>query len=58
MTHIASLAKMRQYFTSGATRSYEFRKEQLKKLKQSILSHEQDLYAALYADLKKNTKED
>ncbi|MGB3153678.1 MAG: aldehyde dehydrogenase family protein, partial [Chitinophagaceae bacterium] len=57
MTQIASLGKMRQYFDSGAPRSYEFRKEQLKKLKQSILRHEQDLYTALYADLKKSPEE-
>ncbi|MBL7730003.1 MAG: hypothetical protein JNM88_02405, partial [Chitinophagaceae bacterium] len=47
MTDIASLEKMRQYFNTGSTRPYAFRKEQLKKLKQSILAHEQDLYDAL-----------
>ncbi len=57
MADITSLEKMRQYFNGGATRSYAFRKEQLKKLKASILNHEQDLYAALYADLKKSPEE-
>ncbi|OSZ73854.1 aldehyde dehydrogenase family protein [Chitinophagaceae bacterium IBVUCB2] len=57
MPDISSLEKMRQYFNSGATRSYGFRKEQLKKLKQAIIDHEQDLYDALYADLKKSPEE-
>ncbi|MBS1607992.1 MAG: aldehyde dehydrogenase [Bacteroidetes bacterium] len=51
------LATMRDYFESGATRSYAFRKEQLKKLKQALLNHEQDIYDALYADLKKSKEE-
>lgn len=57
MADIASLEKIRQYFNSGATKPYAFRKEQLKKLKTSILKHEQDLYDALYADLKKSPEE-
>ena len=48
---------MRQYFDSGITRPYAFRKEQLQKLKQAILKHEQELYTALYADLKKSPEE-
>jgi aldehyde dehydrogenase (NAD+) len=57
MADISSLEKMRRYFNSGSTKPYTFRKEQLKKLKTSILDHEQDLYDALYADLKKNPEE-
>ena len=57
MADITSLEKMRQHFNSGSTKSYAFRKEQLKQLKASILSHEQDLYDALYTDLKKNPEE-
>jgi len=57
MAEISSLEKMRQYFNSGITRPYAFRKEQLKKLKASILKHEQDLYNALHADLKKSPEE-
>ena len=57
MELISRLEKMRHYFNSGATKSYDFRKEQLKKLKTSILKHEQDLYDALYADLKKSPEE-
>jgi len=54
---VVALENIRRYFNSGATRTYEFRKEQLKKLKQAILHHEQDLYTALYADLKKSPEE-
>ncbi len=57
MANITSLEKMRQHFNSGSTKPYAFRKEQLKQLKASILSHEQDLYDALYADLKKSPEE-
>jgi len=57
MTDITSLDKMRLYFNTGQTRPYAFRKEQLKKLKNAILKHEQDLYDALYKDLKKNPEE-
>jgi len=57
MTDITSFDKMRLYFNTGQTRSYAFRKEQLNKLKSSILKHEQDLYDALYKDLKKSPEE-
>jgi aldehyde dehydrogenase (NAD+) len=51
------LAALRHYFESGITRDYAFRKAQLKKLKTSILDHEQDLYDALQTDLKKSPEE-
>lgn len=51
------LANLRRYFDSGITRPWIFRSEQLKKLKRSIVDHEQDLYDALYADLKKSPEE-
>ena len=51
------LVVLRQFFNGGNTRTYTFRKEQLKKLKASILNHEQDLYDALHADLKKSPEE-
>jgi aldehyde dehydrogenase (NAD+) len=54
---LTSLQRLRSYFNSGITKEYNFRKEQLKKLKTSILKHEQDLYDALYADLKKSAEE-
>src|SRR5689334_9892582 len=51
------LNALRQYFDSGWTRTASFRKESLKKLRDSILRHEQELYGALYADLKKSPEE-
>lgn len=51
------LENMRRYFQTGATLSYEFRKEQLLKLKNAILKYEKELHAALYADLKKSEEE-
>jgi aldehyde dehydrogenase (NAD+) len=57
MPLINDLEKMRQHFNSGTTKPYDFRKEQLMKLKASILNHEQDLYDALHTDLKKSPEE-
>ena len=57
MKDIDKLETMRHYFNSGITQSYAFRKEQLKKLKATILNHEQELYDALNADLKKSPEE-
>lgn len=51
------LTAMRQYFNTGVTKSYQFRKEQLQKLKQAVFEHESDLYDALFADLKKSPEE-
>ena len=48
---------MRQYFDSGITKSIAFRKVQLQTLKQAILKFEQELYNALYTDLKKSPEE-
>ena len=51
------LKQMRQYFETGATRSYTFRKNQLELLKQAVIDHEEEIYAALFADLKKSKEE-
>ena len=56
-TVLPSLITLRNYFNSGATRSYEFRKAQLQKLKQAILANEDGINKALYADLKKSPEE-
>ena len=48
---------MREYYNTGVTKPYAFRKEQLQKLKHSILAHEKDLYEALLADLNKSPEE-
>jgi aldehyde dehydrogenase (NAD+) len=54
---LAFLTASRDYFESGATRSYAFRKLQLQKLKQVILENEAAINAALYSDLKKSPEE-
>jgi aldehyde dehydrogenase (NAD+) len=54
---VPSVKALREYFRTGVTRPDSFRKAQLKKLKQSILKHEQELYDALYNDLKKSKEE-
>lgn len=51
------LALLRRYFESGVTRPYAFRKEQLMKLKAAVVAHEEEIYAALYTDLKKSKEE-
>lgn len=43
----------RAYFLSGATRSYAFRMEQLKKLQQALRSNEALLEQAMYQDFRK-----
>ena len=57
MSNIESLDQLRAYYNSGATKTYPFRMEQLKKLKTAILNHEQEIYAALDKDLKKSPEE-
>jgi len=52
-----SIQPLRNYFLSGATQSYDFRVNQLKRLKKVVLASEKELYQALNADLKK-TEED
>lgn len=57
MNLTGELEKMRTYFKKGETQSYAFRKQQLKNLKSVILKYEQELYAALQADLHKSPEE-
>lgn len=57
MPDLNRLANMRRFFDSGATRSRDFRKEQLKKLQAAVQQAELPLQQALYADLKKNPEE-
>ena len=54
---IGRLHGLRQFYNTGQTRPYRFRKQQLQKLKSAILLHEKDLHDALYADLKKSPEE-
>lgn len=57
MTIPSQLAAMRSYFETGVTKPYAFRKQQLLLLKQAVIAHEEEIYAALYADLKKSKEE-
>ncbi len=54
---VNKLTTLRNYYNSGATKPVDFRKKQLKNLKKAIEKYEQQLYAALYADLKKSPEE-
>lgn len=54
---VKQVQQMRQYFDTGATRSYAFRKKQLEVLKQAVKDHEEEIYEALFADLKKSREE-
>jgi len=51
------LQLLRNYYNTGVTRPYEFRKQQLEALKSAILLHEKELHDALYTDLKKSPEE-
>ena len=48
---------MREYFNTGETKTFSFRKQQLKRLRAAILSHEKELHDALNIDLKKSPEE-
>ena len=49
--------RMRDYFNSGLTKPFNFRKEQLKKLQAAVKKFEKPLHDALYNDLKKSPEE-
>ncbi len=51
------LQPLRQFFDSGATRPYEWRRQQLQKMQQLILDNEKEILASLYTDLKKSPEE-
>ena len=57
MSQKTILENMRQYFETGVTRSYEFRREQLTRFRDSIVKNEKSIHAALYEDLKKSPEE-
>jgi aldehyde dehydrogenase (NAD+) len=57
MANINQLLAMRQYFESGATKTYGFRKAQLQQLKTALLKYEAAFHTALYTDLKKSPEE-
>ena len=51
------LASQRKFFATGKTLPVSWRLEQLKKLRASMLRHEEDLYGALKKDLGKSRME-
>ncbi len=51
------IEKQRRFFLTGRTRDASFRIETLKRLKQAVERHEQDLYKALETDLRKPSME-
>ena len=51
------LQQMKDFFVSGATRSYNFRRQQMLTLKKTVLQNEVALHEALYEDLKKSPEE-
>jgi aldehyde dehydrogenase (NAD+) len=53
----AALDVMRNYFETGITKTYEFRKAQLQKLKATVVAHESEIYDALHKDLRKSKEE-
>nr|MBA2329481.1 aldehyde dehydrogenase family protein [Flavisolibacter sp.] len=49
--------QLQRFFETHQTRSFDFRKQQLLKLKKALYKYEEDLYDALFIDLKKNKEE-
>ena len=54
---IQKLQTLRNYFINARTNSIAFRKQQLQNLKNTVLKYEDELYVALYEDLKKSKEE-
>jgi len=51
------LQTMQLHFESGVTRSYQFRIQKLRDLKNAIIEFEEEIYASLFYDLKKSKEE-
>lgn len=56
-TVATSLNQLRRFYESSATKGYAFRKQQLQRLRQMVLDNEEEIFAALYTDLKKSKEE-
>ena len=50
-------AKQKDFFNSGKTREYRFRVRSLKKLKSAVKKYENEIYQAVYKDLRKSEAE-
>ncbi len=57
MADTAHLQKMRDRVINGETRSIEFRRERLLRLRKALLDHETAIYEALHKDLRKSREE-
>lgn len=57
MNLVNKLLAQRNYFETGVTKGYEFRKQQLLKLRVVANKHELEIFDALYTDLKKSKEE-
>ena len=57
MDLVNKLIAQRIFFESGATKEYDFRKQQLQKLQAVVKENELQIFEALYADLKKSAEE-
>ena len=53
----ATFKQMQDYFFSGATADYKFRKQQLLILKSAIQKYEEQIMEALFKDLHKSKEE-
>ena len=51
------LTQMRQFYNSGKTKPFAFRKAQLLKLRDAVKKYEKQIHEALYTDLKKSPEE-
>lgn len=57
MDLVNKLEAQRKFFNTGATKNYDFRLAQLKKLEAVVKKNEQQIFDALYTDLKKSPEE-
>ncbi len=57
MDLVNKLEAQRKFFNTGVTKKYEFRKAQLEKLEAVVKKNEQQIFDALYTDLKKSPEE-
>lgn len=53
----AVIRQQRDYFATGATRPYAFRKAQIQKIMELLVTYENEILEALYADLGKHPEE-
>jgi aldehyde dehydrogenase (NAD+) len=54
MNFTPTVQLQRTFFQSGATRSLDFRRAQLRKLQDALVANESTLLTALHADLRKS----